>query len=50
VRNNEDSDQQDHLDNTQIHPEDYNLACKMATDALELDEEGVHGELLLHVV
>ena len=32
------------LDNTCIHPEDYELACKMSTDALELDEEDVHGE------
>ena len=49
-RNNEDSDLQDPLDNTRIHPEDYDLARKMATDALELDEEDVHGELPSHVV
>jgi transcription elongation factor SPT6 len=34
----------DPLDDTRIHPEDYELACKMATDALELDEEDVHDE------
>jgi transcription elongation factor SPT6 len=35
------SDLPDPLDNTRIHPEDYDLARKMATDALELDEEDV---------
>jgi transcription elongation factor SPT6 len=49
-RYNEDSDLQDPLDNTRIHPEDYDLARKMATDALELDEEDIHGELPSHVV
>jgi transcription elongation factor SPT6 len=34
----------DPLDDTRIHPEDYELARKMATDALELDEEDVHDE------
>ena len=34
-----DDDVQDPLDDTRIHPEDYELARKMATDALELDEE-----------
>jgi len=29
----------DVLDSTRIHPEDYDLAKKMASDALELDEE-----------
>jgi transcription elongation factor SPT6 len=29
------------LDSTRIHPEDYELARKMAADALELDEEDV---------
>jgi transcription elongation factor SPT6 len=33
---------EDPLDNTRIHSEDYDLARKMATDALELDEEDVH--------
>ncbi|EJU05190.1 hypothetical protein DACRYDRAFT_19769 [Dacryopinax primogenitus] len=32
-------DQPDPLDETRIHPEDYELARKMATDALDLDEE-----------
>ncbi|KAI0065393.1 transcription elongation factor Spt6 [Artomyces pyxidatus] len=49
-RHNEDADVQDPLDNTRIHPEDYDLARKMATDALELDEEDVHGEHPSHVV
>lgn len=31
----------DLLDATRIHPEDYTLACKMAADALDLDEEDV---------
>lgn len=39
-----DDDVQDPLDDTRIHPEDYELARKMATDALELDEEDVHDE------
>lgn len=49
-RNTEDSDLQDPLDSTRIHPEDYDLARKMATDALELDEEDIHGEHPSHVV
>ena len=32
------------LDNTRVHPEDYELARKMAADALELDEEDVKAE------
>lgn len=43
-------DVQDPLDDTRIHPEDYELARKMATDALELDEEDVHDEHPSHVV
>ncbi|KAI8347945.1 SH2 domain-containing protein [Mortierella sp. GBAus27b] len=31
----------DVLDETRIHSEDYNLARKMAADALEIDEEGL---------
>ncbi len=50
ARNTDDSDIQDPLDNTRIHPEDYDLARKMATDALELDEEDIHGEHPSHVV
>ncbi|KAK3679052.1 Transcription elongation factor spt6 [Recurvomyces mirabilis] len=34
----------DPLDNTRIHPEDYDLARKIAADALELDEEDVKAE------
>ncbi len=49
-RNTDDSDVQDPLDNTRMHPEDYDLARKMATDALELDEEDIHGEHPSHVV
>jgi transcription elongation factor SPT6 len=49
-RNTEDSDLQDPLDSTRVHPEDYDLARKMATDALELDEEDIHGEHPSHVV
>jgi len=40
----------DPLDDTRIHPEDYELAWKMATNALELDEEDIHGEHPSHVV
>jgi transcription elongation factor SPT6 len=50
ARHADDSDIQDPLDNTRIHPEDYDLARKMATDALELDEEDIHGEHPSHVV
>ncbi|KAI0726619.1 transcription elongation factor Spt6 [Fomitopsis betulina] len=49
-RRNEEADVADPLDNTRIHPEDYELARKMATDALELDEEDVHDEHPSHVV
>ncbi len=34
----------DPLDNTRVHPEDYELGRKMAGDALELDEEDVQVE------
>jgi transcription elongation factor SPT6 len=34
----------DYLDNTRVHPEDYDLGRKMAADALELDEEDVEAE------
>ncbi|KIY51704.1 hypothetical protein FISHEDRAFT_6588, partial [Fistulina hepatica ATCC 64428] len=40
----------DPLDGTRVHPEDYDLARKMATDALELDEEDVHDEHPSHVI
>lgn len=35
----------DPLDNTRVHPEDYELGRKMAADALELDEEDVKIEI-----
>lgn len=38
----DDDNAADPLDDTRIHPEDYELARKMATDALELDEEDTH--------
>ena len=34
----------EYLDNTRIHPEDYDIARKMAADALELDEEDIKAE------
>ena len=34
----------DYLDNTRIHPEDYDIARKMAADALEMDEEDIKAE------
>ncbi|KAF5380895.1 hypothetical protein D9615_004007 [Tricholomella constricta] len=40
----------DSLDDTRIHPEDYELARKMATDALELDEEDIHDEHPSYVI
>lgn len=35
----------DPLDNTRIHPEDYELARKMCADALDLDEEDINAEI-----
>ena len=50
-KNRHSSDEvQDPLDNTRIHSEDYDLARKMATDALELDEEDAHDEHPSYVV
>ncbi|KAL9533186.1 Transcription elongation factor [Sphaerulina musiva] len=40
----EDDPESDYLDNTRIHPEDYEIARKMAADALELDEEDIKAE------
>lgn len=40
----EDEPDADYLDNTRIHPEDYDIARKMAADALELDEEDIKAE------
>ena len=38
-------DVSDYLDNTRVHPEDYDLGRKMAADALELDEEDIAAEI-----
>lgn len=35
----------DYLDNTRVHPEDYELGRKMAADALEMDEEDIKAEV-----
>ncbi|KAF2274402.1 transcription elongation factor-like protein spt6 [Westerdykella ornata] len=35
----------DYLDNTRVHPEDYDLARKMVADALNLDEEDIKAEV-----
>src|SRR5882724_955204 len=40
----------DPLDDTQVHPEDYELSCKMVTDALELNEEDIHDDHPSHVI
>jgi transcription elongation factor SPT6 len=34
----------DYLDHTRIHPEDYDIARKMAADALDFDEEDIKAE------
>ncbi|TKA51660.1 Transcription elongation factor spt6, partial [Cryomyces minteri] len=34
----------EYLDNTRVHPEDYEIARKMAADAMELDEEDIKAE------
>jgi transcription elongation factor SPT6 len=41
----EDEVDSDYLDNTRIHPEDYEIARKIAADALDLDEEDVKAEV-----
>ncbi|TFK42525.1 transcription elongation factor SPT6 [Crucibulum laeve] len=46
----DDDDAPDPLDDTRIHPEDYELARKMATDALEFDEEDIHDEHPSYVI
>lgn len=46
----EDDNGPDPLDDTRIHLADYELARKMATDALELDEEDIHDEHPSHAV
>ncbi|KAF1951572.1 transcription elongation factor-like protein spt6 [Byssothecium circinans] len=35
----------DYLDNTRVHPEDYDLARKMVADAMGLDEEDIKAEV-----
>jgi len=50
IRKQDASEVGDPLDDTRVHPEDYELARKMATDALELDEEDIHDNHPSHVV
>jgi transcription elongation factor SPT6 len=38
-------DQSDYLDNTRVHPEDYDLARKMVADAMNMDEEDIKAEV-----
>jgi transcription elongation factor SPT6 len=45
LRYQEDDQLSDPLDNTRIHPEDYDIAKKIAGDALGLDEEDVQDEI-----
>ncbi|ORY11700.1 SH2 domain-domain-containing protein [Clohesyomyces aquaticus] len=35
----------DYLDNTRVHPEDYDLARKMVADAMDMDEEDIQQEV-----
>lgn len=35
----------DYLDNTRVHPEDYDLARKMVADSMNLDEEDIKAEI-----
>lgn len=49
-RHDDVSDAPDPLDQTRIHPEDYELARKMATDALDMDEEDIKDEHPSHVI
>jgi transcription elongation factor SPT6 len=44
VEYDKDEKDMEYLDNTRIHPEDYDIARKMAADALELDEEDIKAE------
>lgn len=44
IRYDESDPSYDYLDNTRIHPEDYDIARKMAADALEMDEEDIKAE------
>ena len=38
-------EQSDYLDNTRVHPEDYDLARKMVADAMNMDEEDIKAEV-----
>ena len=42
-REDEGQEEPDVLDDTRIHPEDYDVARKMAADAMEYDEEDLEG-------
>ncbi|BGP40634.1 Transcription elongation factor spt6 [Rhodotorula kratochvilovae] len=42
-RDTEEQEDPDVLDDTRIHPEDYDVARKMAADAMEYDEEDLEG-------
>ncbi|GAA6018754.1 hypothetical protein JCM10207_005567 [Rhodosporidiobolus poonsookiae] len=42
-RDTENEEDPDPLDDTRIHPEDYDVARKMAADAMEYDEEDLEG-------
>lgn len=42
-RDAENSEDPDPLDDTRIHPEDYDVARKMAADAMDYDEEDLEG-------
>jgi transcription elongation factor SPT6 len=46
----DEADLPDPLDDTRIHPADYELARKMAADALDLDEEDIQDEHASYVV
>lgn len=39
------TDDSDYLDNTRVHPEDYDLARKMVADAMNMDEEDIKAEV-----
>jgi transcription elongation factor SPT6 len=41
----QDEPDSDYLDNTRIHPEDYDIARKISADALGIDEEDVQDEI-----
>ncbi|GAA5841172.1 hypothetical protein JCM11251_003227 [Rhodosporidiobolus azoricus] len=49
-RDTENEEDLDVLDDTRIHPEDYDVARKMAADAMEYDEEDLEGQPASHAV